>query len=87
MALEPPTIHRYSLPAKTALEQVDANTIALVINRKSRIILADGRKILEKANRIKGVTPSTTVILKTTAPVCGKTKSFLEDAGVQVLIV
>ncbi len=47
--------------------------------------MTDGRKILEKANRIKEVAPSTTIILKTTAPVCSKTKSFLEDAGVQVL--
>lgn len=75
----------YGLPARTVLVQVDDNTIAIVVNRKSRIIMVDGRKILEKAVKIKTVRPSTTVTLKTTAPVCSKTKSFLEDAGVQVL--
>lgn len=76
----------FGLTSKTVLEQIDDNTVALVINRKSRIIMADGRKILEKAVKIQKTRPSTTVVLRTTAPICSKTRSLLEDSGVQVLI-
>jgi hypothetical protein len=47
--------------------------------------MADGYKIFQKAQKIKDTSPSTSVVLKTTAPVCSMTKAFLEDAGVLVL--
>jgi hypothetical protein len=62
----------YGLPARTVIEQIDKNTIALVIDRKSRIIMADGKKILEKLSKIKKYRPSVNVVLKTTAPVCSQ---------------
>ncbi|MGW8194902.1 MAG: hypothetical protein ACWGOX_11625 [Desulforhopalus sp.] len=73
---------QFNLPPRTVLEQVDDHTIAIVMNRKSRIIMADGKKIVEKATKIKEAAPSTSVLLKTTAPVCSKTKAFLLAAGV-----
>lgn len=76
---------QFSLPPRTALEQIEKNTIAIVIDRKSRIIMSDGRKILEKTKKINDALPGTAVVLKTTAPVCSKTKAFLEKAGIQVL--
>ena len=79
------TPKQFGLHPRTILEQVGEHTIALVINRKSRIIMTDGRKIAEKAQKIKTVKPEITVVLKTTAPICSKTKTFLEDAGIQVL--
>jgi hypothetical protein len=75
----------FGLPPRTVLEQVDDHTIAIVVDRKSRIIMSDGRKILEKAKKIKAAKPSMTVALKTTAPVCGKTIKFLEGEGIQVI--
>lgn len=74
----------FGLPARTLLEQIDDDTIAIVINRKSRIIMADGKKILEKAQKIKDVQPSVTVVLKTTAPICSKTIKFLESERIQL---
>ena len=76
---------QFGLPARTVLEQIDDNTIAIVIDRKSRIIMADGKKIAEKSQKIQEVLPSTAVVLKTTAPVCSKTFTFLQDIGVQLL--
>ena len=76
----------YGLPARTLLEKVDENTIALIIDRKSRIIMTDGKKLLEKVNIIKNVQPAVKVELITTAPVCSKTKTFLASAGVQVIL-
>lgn len=74
----------FGLPSRTVIEQVDVKTVALVIKRKSRIIMADGRKILGKVETIKTVQPEWQVVLETTAPVCSKTLVFLEEAGVQV---
>lgn len=75
----------FGLPSRTVLEQVDGDTIAIVIDRKSRIVMADGRKILEKAQKIKKSQPSLSIILKTTAPVCSKTKQLLESAGIKLI--
>ena len=77
----------FGLPARTVLEQTDKNTIALIIDRKSRIVMADGKKILEKAKKIKEVQPSVTVVLKTTAPVCSKTIRLLEGENIQLIPV
>jgi hypothetical protein len=74
----------FGLTARTLLVQIDSNTIGIVMLRKSRIIMADGRKILEKAGKIKQVLPGSSVILRTSAPVCSKTLRFLEDEGIQV---
>ena len=75
---------QFSLPARTVLKRVDAKTIAIVIDRKSRIIMADGRKILEKARKILQVLPGTAILVKTSAPVCSKTITFLESEGIEV---
>ena len=74
----------FGLPARTVLEQVDEHTVALIMDRKSRIIMADGRKIVEKAAKIQKARPKLTVVLKTSAPVCSKTLAFLDKAGIPV---
>lgn len=79
------TAKQFGLPARTVLEQIDNKTIAIVINRKSRIIMADGEKIAEKSQKIREILPSTTVVLKTSAPVCSKTVKFLQSVDVQLL--
>lgn len=73
---------QFGLPARTALEEVDSRTLAIVIDRKSRLIMADGRKILEKAAMIRKMQPGCIVVLKTTAPVCSKTAQFLKDHNI-----
>lgn len=76
----------YDLPARTIIEQIDPHTVALLIDRKSRIIMADGKKVLEKVKKIKHVRPAMVVVLKTSAPVCSKTKKFLEAEGIQLIL-
>lgn len=75
----------YSLPIRTVIEMVDDNLVAIVINRKSRIIMADGKKIREKIVKIQQALPQLSYALKTTAPVCSKTAAFLEDNNIQVI--
>ena len=75
---------KFGLHARTVLEQVDDATLALVIDRKSRIIMADGRKIVDKKAQILKRQPDLQVILKTSAPICSKTRKFLEQADISV---
>ncbi len=76
---------KFGLPARTVIKQLDGDTIAIVIERKSRIIMADGSKIRDKALIIQNAMPERVVILKTTAPVCSKTKAFLEENGIPIV--
>lgn len=74
----------FGLPPLTKLKQVGTNQFDIVIQRKSRIIMKDGEGILAKANKIKHHVPAAKVSLKTSAPVCSKTKTFLEEHGISV---
>ena len=73
------------LPSRTTVEKINSDTLAIVIKRKSRIIMADGKKILSKVAQIKIVKPGINVILKTTAPICSKTSQLLEKEGVEII--
>ncbi len=76
----------FGLPARTVIEQIGDDTIALVVDRKSRIIMADGKKILEKLNKIKNDQSGVGIALKTTAPVCSKTKAFFKSEGIRLIL-
>ena len=77
----------YGLPPRTVLKKITGRHIAIVINRKSRIIMSDGKKILEKAEKIKKKQKSMKVSLETSAPVCSKTVKFLSDNKIEVILV
>jgi len=72
------------LHPRTLVEKVAPDTIAIIVERKSRIIMADGKKILAKAEKIKEAIPGCRVMLKTSAPVCSKTLQFLADNGIEL---
>jgi hypothetical protein len=76
----------FDLPSSTKLRQIGANQFDIVIQRKSRIIMKDGENILTKASKIKEYIPNAKVSLRTSAPVCGKTKAFLKDHNISVLV-
>ena len=76
----------FGLTPSTKLQQVDTTKFNLIIQRKSRIIMKDGEGILLKANKIKKYVPNAKVSLKTSAPVCSKTKAFLEEHGISVSV-
>ena len=73
------------LPPRTTVEEIDRNTLAIVIKRKSRIIMADGIKILAKVTKIKTAEPGMNVILKTTTPICSKTLQLFENKGLNII--
>ena len=58
--------------------------IFIIIDRKSRIIMKDGHRIVEIANKIKAVKNEKSVGVMSNAPVCSKTQKFLMNNGIAV---
>ncbi len=80
--IDPATL---GLPARTIVMRINDNHLALVKDRKSRIIMSDGRKILQQAETIRRTYPDARISLKTSAPVCSKTRAFLKERGIEIL--
>lgn len=74
----------YGLSSRDRLIKISDNHLALVINRKSRIIMTDGRRILEKIRKIHEKAPNVKISLHTNAPVCSKTVALLLERGVEI---
>lgn len=77
----------FGLSPRTMAGQLSANHIVLIKDRKSRIIMKDGRQIFEHIRRIKNNTPNSKISLATNAPVCGKTTNFLKERGIEILFL
>lgn len=75
----------FGLPAGTILEDGGQGRLVLVIDRKSRLIMTDGHRIIAKLGKIRKVRPGAIFDLRTTAPVCSKTRVFLEENNIGVL--
>ena len=57
----------------------------IIKDRKNRIIMKDGYLIKEQAEKIIEIVGAKEVCLGTTAPVCSKTKLFLEGSNIDVI--
>ena len=79
--LDPKT---YGLSSRDKLIKISKNHFALVIERKSRIIMTDGRRILEKVKKVLEKTTGVKISLRTNAPVCSKTSAFLREKGIEI---
>ena len=74
---------KFNLSKKVVIEKT-TSSLSIIINRKTRIIMKDGRRLLEQANQIKKVS-NKPVSIFTTAPVCSKTKAFLSNNNVEII--
>ena len=72
---------KYNLSSRVSLQENSSNELCIVINRKSRIIMKDGYRILEVAEKIKQVENKRKVKVLSSAPVCSKTRAFLNKKG------
>ena len=82
---EPVDPKLFGLHPATQLEQSGKKRFVIVINRKSRIIMKDGEKIVQKADRIREKVPGAAVSLRSSAPVCSKTKAMLQANKVEII--
>tara|TARA_B100000287_G_scaffold311024_1_gene294277 strand:+ start:219 stop:476 length:258 start_codon:yes stop_codon:yes gene_type:complete len=70
---------KYNLSSRISLQENSLKELCIVVNRKSRIIMKDGRRLLEIAEKIKQVEKNRKIKILSSAPVCSKTKVFLEE--------
>ena len=70
------------LDAMDMIYQVDTNHYVLFINRKSRIIMSDAPRLLSKIEKLSRTFQEAKISLQTSAPVCSKTRAFLESQQV-----
>ena len=70
-------------PKRSKVAMDNDNNIYIVKNIKSRIIMKDGLRLFDLAKKIKTV-KNVTVSLATTAPVCSKTKKYLEENEIKI---
>ncbi|HIB26639.1 MAG TPA: hypothetical protein EYO49_03345 [Candidatus Marinimicrobia bacterium] len=80
MKLDP---KKYGLSTRVNLIENEKKEIILLIDRKSRIIMKDGRKILDRARKIQ-LQENKTIRVRTNAPVCRKTKKHLQKNGIEI---
>ena len=73
-----------SLSSRIKIAVDNKNNHYIVKNVKSRIIMKTGEKIYEIANQIKANIKGS-VFLATTAPVCSKTKKYLEEKKINIV--
>jgi len=73
----------YNLSPRTKLKK-SPEEIFIVIERKSRIIMKDGHKILSNVKKIEKFEPGKKISVLSSAPVCSKTKQFLHENGVSI---
>jgi len=71
-------------PTRSVIGQDNNNRLYIIKNIKSRIIMKDGYKIAEAVKQIKNKTNSS-VSLATTAPICSKTKMFLNENDIKII--
>jgi hypothetical protein len=76
---------RYGLSQRTAIGQLSQNHFIIIKDRKSRIIMKDGNKILEQVNLIQHKEQKAKISLATNAPICSKTTVFLREHGIDIL--
>lgn len=76
----------YGLHPKTVLEELGKKHFAIVIDRKSRFIMNDGHKFIEKVKvlQIQGIEK---VSLKISSPMCSKTEKYLSELDIKILKV
>jgi len=75
---------KYNLHSRTILQEIEPNHIAIIKKIKSRIIMKDGRKIMDQINQIKSFNNKLKVSLIISGPICSKTKAFLEKQGIEI---
>ena len=76
---------KFGLSPRTAIGQLSPKHFVIIKDRTSRIIMKDGKQILEQVNLIQYKEPKAKISLATNALVCSKTTVFLQEHGIDIL--
>ena len=75
----------YNLSPRIKLLENNKGSLFVVVDRKSRVVMKDGHKIVKISEDIKKVNQNKKISLLTSAPVCSKTKKHLLKYSIPVL--
>tara|TARA_X000000368_G_C22415639_1_gene443800 strand:- start:234 stop:491 length:258 start_codon:yes stop_codon:yes gene_type:complete len=75
----------FNLSSRINIEENNKNEIFFIIDRKSRIIMKDGLRLFEHAQKVKEKRKNSRLFLKTSASVCSKTKKYLNQREIDIL--
>ena len=73
---------QYNLSSRVDLRQDRSGDLLIVIDRKSRIIMKDGIRVLEMVKKINKIDPKKNISVRTSAPICSKTKKRLLENSI-----
>ena len=73
---------QYNLSSRVDLRQDRSGGLLIVINRKSRIIMKDGIRLLGMVKKINKIDPKKNISVRTSAPICSKTKKLLLENNI-----
>ena len=75
---------QYNLSSRVGLRQDRSGDLLIVIDRKSRIIMKDGIRVLEMVKKINKIDPKKNISVRTSAPICSKTKKLLLENSIMI---
>ena len=75
----------YGLGNRIKIVEIGPSHLGIVKKRKSRIIMKDGKQIIDIANKIREFDNKSKISLIISGPICSKTIKYLSDSGVGVL--
>ena len=73
---------QYNLSSRVDLRQDRSGDLLIIIDRKSRIIMKDGIRVLEMVKKINKIDPKKNISVRTSAPICSKTKKLLLENNI-----
>ena len=73
---------QYNLSSRVDLRQDRSGDLLIVIDRKSRIIMKDGIRVLDMVKKINKIDPKKNISVRTSAPICSKTKKLLLENNI-----
>ena len=73
---------QYNLSSRVDLRQDRSGGLLIIIDRKSRIIMKDGIRVLEVVKKINKIDPKKNISVRTSAPICSKTKKLLLENNI-----
>ena len=75
---------QYNLSSRVDLRQDRSGDLLIIIDRKSRIIMKDGIRVLEMVKKINKIDPKKNISVRTSAPICSKTKKLLLENNIMI---
>ena len=76
---------KYNLSSRIILKENPKGQMFLIIDRKSRIVMKDGNRILEIIQKIQAKEKNKRPTVLTNAPVCSKTREFLNENKIEII--